>query len=276
MATYETYADGVIKAVNFVESQFSNTSAPLLNHDNLEQQLPPGIPKNDGYHKSLIEGAPPGLVRVCPPRLAQTRLFDNSNTTLFSDFEAYLDGGLDEDGNHVLVDLTCMICCENKLQVPHRVMPASSGSDDADGKTESISVLPCGHFFGTKCLQKWLVVAERQDENGVAHCPVCRFSMIYQCGHILFPQRYDPDYRRRARVALTIPEDGLVPEMCRSCHEGEIDDALDRLQRLLFPLAREYGDLRFEDSEQGLLESSMLLDEQAWHCWGMNIHYNRW
>ncbi|KAI1304460.1 hypothetical protein F5Y03DRAFT_395383 [Xylaria venustula] len=246
MATHGTRDDGVSEAVHFVESQFSNTIAPMPYHDHSKpcpaslqsQQLPPGTQRNDGYHKSLVEGPPPGLVRVCPPTLADTRLFDNSNTTLFSDFAEYLDGGLDEDGKHVLVDFTCMICYENKLEVPRRVMPADSGSGEYE--TESM------------------------------------FSMIYQCGHAIYPQRYDPSFRRREHLPLTIPEDGLVPRKCRSCHEGAIENAIDELQRLLFPLVRDYDDLRYEDSQLALEESSMLLDEQAWNCWGMNIHYNRW
>ncbi|KAI1426543.1 hypothetical protein F5Y12DRAFT_794106 [Xylaria sp. FL1777] len=271
----------VREAVDFIESHFPNAGAhshptlsPACADSHASQNLfaPPGIPA-DEYHRGIVEGPPPGLVRVRSPTFTPTRVFNNENTSLFSDFARYIDKGVDENLNPVQLDLTCVICHDSKLQVPDSLTPDYHWSKEQS--IEWLAVLPCGHFYGADCLERWFLTSALESEDGVTRCPLCRFKVMYQCGHYIPPREYNPELFRAEQVPLTLPEGGAVPHSCEVCYKGNVDGAIDRLRDLLFPRVLP-GDLRFVDSAEVMRSSSTEFEKRVWDFWGINAQYNRW
>ncbi|KAI0908113.1 hypothetical protein F4823DRAFT_640616 [Ustulina deusta] len=267
-----------LEAVDFVESHFPNAHAhPPTSSSRRPPQpetllSPPGIPA-DEYQRGRLSGAPPGLVRVCPPTFAPTRVLNNGNVSLFSDFARYLDDGLDENNHRVELDLTCVICMEHKLQVPECVRPRSQSSEE--GPLEWLATLPCGHYMGSDCLEKWLVESGLESEDGITRCPLCRLSLVYLCGHFIAPREYNPMLYRAEQVPLTLPEGGGIPRLCEICYKGNVHGAIDRLRHLLFPPIFP-DDFRFRNSAEILRHTAERFTQRVWDFWGTNIHYNRW
>ena len=60
----------------------------------------------------------------------------------------------------------------------------------ADGSIESWSFLPCGHWFGSRCIRDWLGKADEPQ------CPVCRAPMrCLRCEHPYPPSVWRPRHR---------------------------------------------------------------------------------
>lgn len=77
-----------------------------------------------------------------------------------------------EQATDVVVDISCPICQE------------PVGEPNADGVTESWSLLPCGHKFGSHCIKHWLGLTAGRGPS----CPVCRRRTTYACGHPALPR----------------------------------------------------------------------------------------
>ncbi|KAI0447464.1 hypothetical protein F4803DRAFT_574661 [Xylaria telfairii] len=272
----------VLAAIDFVESHFPNSQAPgptlprrahdpphlQQPHQKASPMSPPGVPAKE-YYSSVPDHPPPGLVRIDPPSPAPFRVITNETASLFGDFARYLDNGVDEDGNPVAVDLTCSICLESKLIVSDHVTPNRIGH--APRAFEAMAVMPCGHYFGTNCLYEWLV-----SSHWNASCPLCRFQLLYECGHELEPREYNPLGTRRMQIPMTVPEGGKIPRSCCICYEDCIETAIDRLRSLLFPRDVVPGDLQFADSDQILRSMSAQFKNRVWNSLILNEHYIRW
>lgn len=80
-----------------------------------------------------------------------------------------------------LVDVTCSICQE------------AVGKLTPDGVTESWSILPCGHKFGSICIKHWLGLEAKDSPS----CPICRKGATYICGHPVLPRVLPAEVARR-------------------------------------------------------------------------------
>ncbi|KAI0456535.1 hypothetical protein F5B21DRAFT_522683 [Xylaria acuta] len=280
MATFGNRVE-MLAALNFVESLFPSGQAPeptypwgvsnpAHSHPPQNSRLlsPPGV-SADRYYSDLPDCPPPGLIRVLPATPAPLRVITNETASLFGDFARYLDDGIDEDGNPVLIDLTCCICLESKLRVSG--CGAANGPCHGPVTFENLSVLPCGHFFGAECLYEWLLSGD-----GGASCPLCRFELAYSCGHSLEPREYNPLMFRREQIPQTVPEGGLVPRSCQHCYESCIDGTVERLRHLLFPPYVVPGDLQYSDSAEILRGTSSLFKGRILDFLVMSEHYIRW
>ncbi|KAK5635491.1 hypothetical protein RRF57_011203 [Xylaria bambusicola] len=267
----------VYEAVRFVESEFRRVASPNgSTGPNL--QCPPGLSPEE-YEKSLLKGPPPGLVRVSAPVNTPTRVLTNEDVSLFGDFARYLGegGNIDDEGFIVKLDLKCGICFDHPLWVADCASP-----DEHFHSTElfeGIVVIPCGHYYGSECLDEWLRTSNREgfaNQEGAFSCPACRYSLKYRCGHYLAPIEYSPDTHRNQTVPLTIPEGGHVSHYCEDCAEQRVDRAIDELRGLLFqPIMP--SDLRFHNSEEILQQTSREFGAYAKTYWQrMQKHYNMW
>ncbi|KAI0200340.1 hypothetical protein F4808DRAFT_460933 [Astrocystis sublimbata] len=231
--------------------------------------LPPGV-SADEYFQNHPDGPPPGLVRTYPATPAPYRLYNNTNTAIFSDFAPYLDYKVDENGVPLLIDLTCSICMTSKLRAPGCCMAIDPGDLHNGVEWEDIAVLPCGHYFGDDCVLQWFHV----NENFT--CPVCRYETVYSCEHIMKPRVYNPEYPRHQSIPVTIPEGGLVPTLCQECYEEEIILQVRELRRLLFPDEIVPGDLQYSDSVEVLRDLSQQFKEKVLSYVDANHHWIRW
>ncbi|KAH6692394.1 hypothetical protein F5X68DRAFT_200831 [Plectosphaerella plurivora] len=94
---------------------------------------------------------------------------------------------------------------------------------------DSIPVItPCGHVAGANCMNTWL----QADPS----CPFCSMPLIYEeCGHRVHPKSVTN--LDLGLIPPTIPEGGVIPRSCHSCHqvalyeiaEGLYDAAYDTL-----------------------------------------------
>ncbi|KAI0516848.1 hypothetical protein F5B22DRAFT_606775 [Xylaria bambusicola] len=270
----------VEEAVQFVESDFSNRQVHSTTGENtnLDLQPPPGLSPEE-YEQSLVQGPPPGLVRVSTPTPTPIRLLTNEDVFLFGDFARYLgeEGNIDDEGFCVKLDLKCGICFDHRLWVSNATSP-----DDHFNSTElfeGLGVLPCGHVFGASCLTKWLMASAQEgftNEEGVVSCPVCRYSLVYECGHYLPPIEYNPNIDRRNTVPPTIPEGGFVPFYCEECAEGMVNEHIDKMRRFLFGPCNP-GDLRFHNSAEIMRQTSREFREFTRRKWReMRIQHNMW
>ncbi|KAI1193008.1 hypothetical protein F5X97DRAFT_339463 [Nemania serpens] len=236
---------------------------------------PPGV-ATENYHRGLQHYYPPGLIRVSRPFPAPVHVVTNETASLFGDFARYLDTGRDEDGNKVIIDLDCMICMEHKLRVPACVS-ASHDPPDLEGPGfEGLTILPCGHYLGSTCLERWLGESEWSSSDSCAACPLCRLKLRYPCGHYLAPRELNPIHTRRHQVPLTLPEGGEIPENCPDCHYFEIMDGIDNLRNLLFPRDIGAGDFVYPDSREIMHRASTEFCRNAWRLTDLEEHYNRW
>ncbi|XXG93829.1 hypothetical protein Hte_000078 [Hypoxylon texense] len=236
-------------------------------------ELPPGV-SEDNYH-GLPNGPPPGLVRVLPPvpvdegyiqRQLVTRVFSDYDIVMFGKMAKYLTG-FDVKGNRIILDLTCQICGDLKLDVPPIVTPRRSGRSNRN--TEPFTVLPCGHFFGDYCLRRWFDIREEQDEFP-PECPYCRFPLIHElCGHTIKLTQFDPRFPRAGQTPLTIPEGGIVTVECPNCAKRDLESAASRVIYRVFPDVRE---TTFIDPDQCDAKTFEALRNRMWDdifsCYG--------
>ncbi|KAI0842806.1 hypothetical protein F5Y06DRAFT_291802 [Hypoxylon sp. FL0890] len=204
---------------------------------------PPGI--SEGYYNENlhVNHPPPGLVRVTTPivishreyrrvRRGPTRVIDQYDVSLFSNIVEYFDTGLDVHGNHIVINIPCPICGDSWLEVPPAVTPRLHPEETPS--REPMAILPCGHFFGARCLDRW--IRTRQTEQLVPDCPLCRFPLVYEeCGHPLQIRHYDARFPRRGLLPLTLPEGGVVPYHCQGCRVEWVQFLANRLAETLYP-----------------------------------------
>ncbi|KAI1097507.1 hypothetical protein F4804DRAFT_347121 [Jackrogersella minutella] len=213
--------------------------------------LPPGL--LESQYDGPMDYPPPGLVRAMAPviiseeeyrreRLGRQHVIDNSQVSLFSDFAQYFDSEFDMYGNRIFIDLTCGICGDCKLEVPSRVTPHRSPEETC--QAESMSVLPCGHFFGSRCLDRWISTCKNEEKYG--DCPLCRFPLYYEdCSHDIRIRPFDPRFHRINQLAHTIPEGGVVPAHCKSCRVDWIRHLAERMVETVYP--RDVPESSFKD-----------------------------
>ncbi|KAI2635959.1 hypothetical protein GGS21DRAFT_542845 [Xylaria nigripes] len=231
---------------------------------------PPGIPAHI-YHGTIPKSPPPGLVRVYSPTITPTRIIGNDQATLFGDFASYIEAGVDENGSPVIFNLICTICQSRKL-IARRETRTPSPYDLAE--YEGLSVLPCGHYFGSECIAAWMHTC--MSLNSEPSCPLCRFQLVYSCGHDLDPRDLDPTRGRREQIPLTFPEGGTIPMCCEFCLEEQIWLMHSALQKLLFPRDLPYEDIVSGDWIAALRSELSYLEDSVWYIWGLRKLYNRW
>lgn len=109
--------------------------------------------------------------------------------------------------NTVEIESTCPICQE------------SVGEKNLDGITESWSILPCGHQFGSHCLKKYLRIVA----NTRATCPVCRQLAYHGCGHPVLPALITskPGERKRSAEANNFFDPDVLTMHCEYCRLKE-------------------------------------------------------
>ncbi|KAI1828564.1 hypothetical protein F4861DRAFT_8575 [Xylaria intraflava] len=250
----------VSELVYLAEKRF-NESVPSIP----EIPLPPGVPAGE-YLGAVPTGPPPGLDQVRSTKPSSPRIINDS--PLFGHFAPYLDKGLDENGCPVIVDLTCGICQDHKL-IPSRATLSSARFNF--GETEWLSVLPCGHFFGSKCLARWL---DHLEDNGVCPtCPLCRFELAYDCGHNIPPREYNPLLARKEHMPMTIPEGGSLPSLCEDCFDWEIESMVDLLRHLV-PSHIVPEDFKTEIAGDIVATSFIWLKDRIEDCRKVKEHYN--
>ncbi|KAI0817189.1 hypothetical protein GGR55DRAFT_693481 [Xylaria sp. FL0064] len=261
-----TQRDAVLMEARRLEAGFPKTSVP---HYHLHQhcQNPPSGETAEEHRDTRIDGHPPGLIHVSPPTLEPIRVLNNENVSQFRDIRPYLDGGIDENGYPVVVDLDCSICCTSKLRVRQCMMPQSqsrnkSSSSDANGNNmdeidaiENLSVLPCGHFFGAECLNTWFDTSKEEGSYEL-HCSTCRFPCWHQCNHYIQPSNYDPSRSAMAHIPRTLPEGGRVPDKCKSCFKYAYEQKIYEVEILE--------------------KNAETLFERMWDFWDLDAHLNRW
>ncbi|KAI1093643.1 hypothetical protein F5B19DRAFT_114659 [Rostrohypoxylon terebratum] len=203
---------------------------------------PPGISSSD-QHSGIPIGPPPGLVRVTmsvpigyydymKARRGRPVIRKNSQVALFSDVVKYFEHPIDRYGNHIMFDLTCSICCENKLEMPSRVTPPRSPGDNV--MVEPLCVLPCGHMFGAWCMDNWMAACREGDKP--INCPLCRRVLHYNhCGHEIRIRHYDPRFHRAGQLALTLPEGGCIPSTCEWCSTSHVKEWARRVADTIYP-----------------------------------------
>ncbi|KAI3332558.1 hypothetical protein F4824DRAFT_514378 [Ustulina deusta] len=96
---------------------------------------------------------------------------------------AFIPAALDKIGPDasIKIDLTCEICHDDHLRrsLPHGISGMLSNTDD---DYEAVHILPCGHFFGAKCMAEWIAKSAVDGFHPV--CPKCRFLLIHpECEH---------------------------------------------------------------------------------------------
>lgn len=97
-------------------------------------------------------------------------------------------------------EVDCPIC-EDRLAV----------TEPPDKGMELLSVLPCGHAFGHKCVSEWVDHAEEPT------CPTCRFSLLYsRCEHAFVPQSIQFNHPN-LRGAISDSISGALPPLCPHC-----------------------------------------------------------
>ncbi|KAI1142849.1 hypothetical protein F5Y05DRAFT_420711 [Hypoxylon sp. FL0543] len=220
--------------------------------------LPPGVSESHYKRDLYMDHPPPGLVRVTAPvilsdheyqsqKKAQVRVLDQYDVSLFSDIVHYFDTGLDVHGKHVIINIPCQICGDAWLEMPPAV--STRMQPEEKSKLEPMAVLPCGHFFGARCMDRW--IRTRRSEELVPDCPVCRLPLAYEeCGHHVQIRHYDARFPRSGQLPLTLPEGGIIPYHCQGCRVEWIQFLGEQLAGTLYP--REIPEEAFTDlSESG-------------------------
>ncbi|KAI1759221.1 hypothetical protein GGR53DRAFT_527821 [Hypoxylon sp. FL1150] len=207
--------------------------------------LPPGV--LPGTYHGFPDGPPPGLVRVMPPvpvhdydrhMVRAPRILTEDDIPMFGEMARYLGGYDPLDGGRIILDLTCRICNYRNLDVPAIVAPRL----DAEfcQEAEPFTVLPCGHFFGSGCLQVWLRTSEDEALNDQRpyrpSCPYCRCPLTYEgCGHPLKLRPYDPRFPRAGQTPATFPEGGIIADECTTCAGRRLEAAAGEVVQRIYP-----------------------------------------
>lgn len=125
-------------------------------------------------------------------------------------------------------ELKCGICWASQLEV----RGAEHAYTDA-----TPAILPCGHFAGAKCLEKWHAKHPGQ-------CPFCREVFRYKvCGHVMKAKPIDKT--TLDILPRTLPDDGRLPDRCVCC----LMQAAQAEKGKLKQLARDFMQARAEFAE---------------------------
>ncbi|KAI1376394.1 hypothetical protein F4677DRAFT_419817 [Hypoxylon crocopeplum] len=210
--------------------------------DRIAHLLPPGM--IEGQYTGVMNDPPPGLVRAMPPVPlqnyhefrdqinSQRRDMDENQVAVFGDAAEYFDTGFDIYGNTIRLDLTCQICHENWLDVPEHISPIRDPNDSE--WVEPMAILPCGHFFGGRCLDQWF--RTRRDAHLHLECPTCRYKCIHtRCRHDIRIRHYDARFPRFDQLPLTIPEGGVIPVDCFPCRQERLKDLSIGILSTIYP-----------------------------------------
>ena len=101
---------------------------------------------------------------------------------------------------------TCPICTTSTMTL--RAVPHNSQDQ------ERAYLLPCGHTFGTQCLDTWL-------NDGNDSCPICRFELSYPlCFHLVHPHLLTTTNILLKLIPRTIPAGGSVADQCPGCRQA--------------------------------------------------------
>ncbi|KAI2618421.1 hypothetical protein GGR54DRAFT_155070 [Hypoxylon sp. NC1633] len=203
--------------------------------------LPPGVPEN--LYGGMANGPPPGLVRVTQPvpvnnylewrRESKSKpiILNDDHVALFGDIAEFLQTGFNIHGNRIILNLTCQICGDHYLEVPACVSPLRK----PESPIEPMVILPCGHFFGGRCIDRWFQT--RRETNLASECPLCRFPCVHQeCGHDIRIRHYDALFERNGQCPFTIPEGGAIPAYCASCREEWLRAVTLRVVETVYPV----------------------------------------
>ncbi|KAI0181279.1 hypothetical protein GGR52DRAFT_26912 [Hypoxylon sp. FL1284] len=136
------------------------------------------------------------------------------NASLYSAIRSVIETLAGPNGEPATLDLACAMCWE-PLAVPAAVAPRRRGR--ARAQRERILVLPCGHFFGHECVEKW--VYARYAGGGMLRCPTCRRDVFHRgCGHPVTGWTVGAGADGPVLgVPLTLPEGGRVALTCARC-----------------------------------------------------------
>ncbi|KAM9881062.1 hypothetical protein VDGL01_04873 [Verticillium dahliae] len=109
-------------------------------------------------------------------------------------------------------DIVCTICRVSVLSLsPEGDSARLAGQTDKDNRTPAI--MPCGHLACAGCLSTWF---EEHDT-----CPFCRYRLVYRkCGHKIQLRRMTEG--SIYLIPATIPDGGVIPDLCFCCHEEEL------------------------------------------------------
>ena len=171
----------------------------------------------------------------------------NSDISMFTHLAPYLYTANDSDGGeesgvaerreNTRVELNCVICLEAKLEMPAHLstIPAE---DTGTGplNVESFAVTPCGHILGYACLSASVWARISRGKEPV--CPICRFSLVYGCGHLIPMRPYNVRVGRSRQLPVTLPEGGSISSTCRDCDAQEFEDNLGVMESLAYPYHR--------------------------------------
>jgi hypothetical protein len=95
------------------------------------------------------------------------------------------------------------------------------------GTREFKSYLPCGHFFGNRCLFEWIV--NRRQSASQVRCPHDCICIRHSCGHLTAPGNREPDPMHVDVSAATIP---WVYKFCDTERGRRLRRNVERLQSL--------------------------------------------
>ncbi|KAI0175533.1 hypothetical protein GGR52DRAFT_537118 [Hypoxylon sp. FL1284] len=206
------------------------------------REEPPAVAPRVSEDSFVSVPTPPGLARATLPgptdnsiqgtgRNVNSRVLTEQDVPMFHMMEKYF-WGYDENGSHVLLDLTCPICLFRKLDVPAPVTPRQTHEEYQEA--EPFTVLPCGHYFGSWCLHNWFVA--RQKRGLKPECAYCRFPLTHECGHNIRLRPYDPRFLRAGQTPLTNTEDGgVLFRDCAICFRNDLEHVATLLVYRVYP-----------------------------------------
>ena len=189
-----------------------------------------------------------------PPSLEvsnNTTVLTNNDIRMFSHLLPYLrDDDKDNDDDRgdsaarrdedIRIELTCEICMDAKLEMPHYLSTPSQDSTNSSKKrvwnAEPFAVTPCGHIFGYTCLSAavWMDISRGKEPV----CPVCRDRLVYTCGHLIKLRPYNVRVPRARQLPVTVLEGGAVPGHCIDCEQQNFEEHLSVMKSTIYPFER--------------------------------------
>ncbi len=105
-----------------------------------------------------------------------------------------------------VVDKSVQVCVLCSADMELRL-----GTPGEEATDHTPALFPCGHVFGSACIDRWIEVS-----GGKASCPVCRWSASYsKCGHKVLPKKLD--MVNIFDCPRTLPDGGYIPARCLEC-----------------------------------------------------------
>ncbi|KAI1073374.1 hypothetical protein F5B20DRAFT_567270 [Whalleya microplaca] len=101
-----------------------------------------------------------------------------NETSHWPDIRPVVTAGFIQDGRAAKLQIPCSICLDDILE-----FPTGCTHNPERRALDAVVVLPCGHFFGRRCLGKWF--SEKLGTHQAPSCPNCRFRLAHKCGHVM-------------------------------------------------------------------------------------------